>query len=162
VSDIGRVIGGYRIDAVLGRGAMGVEYEATQISLGRTVALKLLSDPGSDDDLFRERFRREALASSRLGHPNILPVYEVGELEGHPFVATRLIRGQTLRGMIAAGELDPARTLRLLAPIADAVDAAHAVGLIHRDIKPENILVGPGDHPYLTDFAIARSRPTRG
>ena len=153
--EVGRVIGGYRIDAVLGQGSVGTVYEATQIAVGRRVALKVLASAGRDDR-FRERFQREMRAARCLDHPNVVPIYDVGEVDHQLFVATRMVRGRTLRELIAAGEVDPARALRLLTPIADAIDAAHAIGLLHRDIKPENIIVAPEDHPFLVDFGLVR------
>ncbi|HUR86718.1 MAG TPA: protein kinase [Solirubrobacteraceae bacterium] len=153
----GRILGNYRIDGVLGRGGMGVVYEATQISLQRTVALKVIGADVSADSAFRERFRREGLIQAGLDHPHIVTVYEAGELERHLFIAMRLVRGPTLKDMIIGRELDAGRALRVLAPVADALDTAHDAGLIHRDIKPQNILVGPRDHAYLADFGLMKA-----
>jgi hypothetical protein len=162
--DVGTVLAGYRIEGLLGKGGMGVVYEATQLSLKRTVAFKLLAGELGEDPVFRERFRREALSQAALDHPNVVTVHEAGELEpdrpGAPprlFIVMRLVRGATLKEMIRAGELDPARTLALLRPIADALDTAHGRGLVHRDVKPQNILVGiPGERAYLSDFGLMR------
>ncbi len=151
-------VAGYRIEGVLGRGGMGEVYEATQLSLGRTVALKVLrSDLGADVG-FRARFQREGRIQAGLDHPNIVTVHEAGALPDGDglFLAMRLVRGPTLKELIRGGDLDPARTLALLGPIAAALDAAHAAGLTHRDVKPQNILIGPGDHPYLADFGLTR------
>lgn len=157
----GRILGNYRIEAVLGRGGMGVVYEATQISLQRTVALKVIGADISADPAFRERFRREGLLQAALDHPHIVAVHEAGELEQHLFIAMRLVRGPTLKDLIIGRELDPSRALRLLGPVADALDAAHEAGLIHRDVKPQNILVGPRDHAFLADFGLTKSSAER-
>ena len=155
----GSEIAGYRIEGILGRGGMGEVYEATQLSLGRTVALKVLRADLGADVAFRERFRREGRIQAGLDHPNIVTVHEAGELPGDAglYLAMRLVRGPTLKDLIRGGELTPQRTLDLLAPIAAALDAAHGAGLTHRDVKPQNMLVGPGDHPYLADFGLTRS-----
>ncbi|MDA0182217.1 protein kinase [Solirubrobacter phytolaccae] len=158
----GDAVAGYRIDSVLGRGGMGIVYTATQLSLNRTVALKFLADVlGSDAD-FRERFRREGLIQAALDHPNIVPVYEAGEVDEGLFLAMRLVRGSNLKELIVGGRLGVARTLRVLGPIADALDAAHEAGLTHRDIKPQNILVGARDHAYLADFGLTKEAGATG
>jgi hypothetical protein len=153
----GTEIAGYRVEGVLGQGGMGVVYEATQLSLDRTVALKLLAANLGDDDAFRERFRREGLLQAAIDHPNIVTVYEAGDTDQGLFLAMRLVRGPNLKDMVLARELDAGRTLRILTPIADALDAAHSQGLIHRDIKPQNILVSGRDHPYLADFGLTKA-----
>ena len=155
----GRILGNYRIDGVLGRGGMGTVYEATQISLRRTVALKVLRADVSADDAFRERFRHEGQIQAKLDHPHIVTVFEAGEFEGHLFIAMRLVRGPTFADLIARA-LQPERAVRLLGHVADALDAAHDAELIHRDIKPQNILVGPRDHPYLADFGLTKASET--
>ena len=136
---------------------MGVVYEATQLSLNRTVAMKLLATHLGEDPAFRERFRREGLLQAAIDHPNIVTVYEAGETEEGLFLAMRMVRGPNLKDMIVSRELDAGRTLRILSPIADALDTAHAAGLIHRDIKPQNILVGGRDHAYLADFGLTKA-----
>jgi hypothetical protein len=155
--DKGTTIAGYRIEGVLGQGGMGVVYEATQLSLNRTVALKLLAANLGDDPAFRERFRREGLLQAQIDHPNIVTVYEAGDADVGLFLAMRLVRGPNLKDMIISRELDAGRTLRILTPVADALDAAHAEGLIHRDIKPQNILVSGRDHAYLADFGLTKA-----
>ena len=152
----GTTIGGYRVDAVIGHGGMGVVYEATQMSLKRTIALKLLAPHLSEDPRFRARFRREGELQARLDHPHIVTVHEAGESEHGLFLAMRLVRGPRLKDLILARELNAERTVRLLAPIADALDAAHEEGLIHRDVKPQNILVGARDHAFLADFGLTK------
>ena len=154
----GTDIGAYRIEGLLGRGGMGIVYEATQHSLGRKVALKLLAADLSFDESFRRRFRREGRLQAGLDHAHIVPIYEAGELEDHGlFIAMRLVRGSTLKELVKSGELDGERTLRLLRPVADALDSAHEADLVHRDIKPQNILVGRRDHAYLADFGLTRA-----
>jgi predicted Ser/Thr protein kinase len=158
----GTTLAGYRVEGILGQGGMGVVYEATQLSLDRTVALKLLATNLGDDDAFRERFRREALIQAGIEHPNIVTVYEAGESEHGLFMAMRLVRGPNLKDMIVSRELDAGRALRILRPIAEALDTAHESGLIHRDIKPQNILVGGRDHAYLADFGLTKVSGEKG
>ncbi len=153
----GTVLAGYRIDGELGEGGMGVVYRATQLSLDRVVALKLLASGLSNDPGFRARFQREGQLQAALDHQHIVTVYEAGQTEHGLFLAMRLIDGPTLKRLILAGELDPRRSLRLLAQVAQALDSAHALGLIHRDIKPQNILIGHGDHAYLADFGLIKA-----
>lgn len=151
------MVAGYRIDGVLGEGGMGTVYRATQLSLNRTVALKILAGELSDDPGFRERFRREGQLQAIIDHPHIVTVYEAGATEHGLFLAMRLVRGPNLKDAIVAHELDPHRTVALLAQVADALDSAHEVGLIHRDVKPQNILIGARDHAYLADFGLMKA-----
>jgi serine/threonine protein kinase len=153
----GTTLSGYRIDGVLGQGGMGIVYEATQLSLNRVVALKVLAPHLGADHNFTERFRREGQIQATLEHPNIVTIYEAGLSDHGLFLAMRLVRGPNLKKLIVAGELDAPRTLRLLSPIADALDTAHAAGLIHRDIKPQNILIAGRDHPFLADFGLTKA-----
>ena len=154
----GTEVGGYRVEGLLGRGGMGIVYEATQHSLGRRIALKLLAAELSLDQSFRRRFEREGRLQAGLDHAHIVPIYEAGELEDHGlFIAMRLVRGATLKQLIRAGELDGQRLLTVLRPVADALDTAHEADLVHRDIKPQNILVGRRDHAYLADFGLTRA-----
>ncbi len=151
-------IPGYLIDGVLGEGGMGAVYRATQLSLNRLVALKVLTPEFSSDSAFRERFRREGLLQATLDHPHIVPVYEAGETDDHRlFLAMRMIEGPTLKELIVAREMGERRALRLLTQVAEALDSAHAAGLIHRDIKPQNVLVGKEDHAYLADFGLTQA-----
>ena len=152
----GEMVAGYRVDGLLGEGGMGAVYSATQISLNRTVALKVLSSEFGDDSGFRERFRREGLLQAALDHPHIVTVYEAGETEHGLFLAMRLVRGSTLKELILSDALDTRRSLSILRAVADALDSAHEVGLIHRDVKPQNILVGARDHAYLADFGLTK------
>ncbi len=150
------VVAGYRIDGTLGEGGMGTVYRATQLSLERVVALKVLTAELSSDPGFRERFRREGLLQAALDHPHIVTVYEAGEAEERLFLAMRMVEGPTLKDLIMRRQLDDRRALRLLTQVAEALDAAHAKGLIHRDVKPQNVLVGAGDHAYLADFGLTK------
>jgi serine/threonine protein kinase len=153
----GTIVSGYRIDGVLGEGGMGTVYEATQLSLQRVVALKLLAANLGDDPGFRARFEREGHVQAALDHRHIVSVYEAGQSDYGLFLAMRLVRGPTLKQLIFDGSLDPRRSVRLLAQVASALDAAHEAGLIHRDIKPQNILVGTSDHAYLADFGLIKA-----
>jgi serine/threonine-protein kinase len=136
---------------------MGAVYEATQLSLNRVVALKLLAPNLSEDPGFRARFEREGQVQAALDNDHIVSVYEAGQSEYGLFLAMRLIPGPTLKQLILDGSLDPRRSVRLLAQVAHALDAAHQAGLIHRDIKPQNILIGARDHAYLADFGLIKA-----
>ena len=152
----GTKVAGYEIEGILGHGGMGVVYEARQLALGRKVALKILAGTLGMDPSFKERFRNEGRIQAAIDHPHIVTVFEAGEWEDSLFIAMRLVRGPNLKEMIIARELEGARTLRILRPIAEALDAAHEAGLIHRDIKPQNILVGARDRAYLADFGLTK------
>jgi serine/threonine protein kinase, bacterial len=151
----GALVGPYRLGGLLGRGGMAVVYEATHESIGRTVALKLVSPDLADAD-FVERFRREGRMQASLQHPHVVTVYEAGTSEYGPYLAMRLIRGTTLAQLVNDGELSASRALRLVGQVADALDAAHASGMVHRDVKPRNVLVGDDDHAYLADFGLTK------
>ena len=155
--DQGTIIAGYRIDGVLGTGGMAVVYRATQLSLNRPAALKVITSEAGDEPSFRERFRREGQLQAAIDHPHIVTVYEAGESEHGLFLAMRVVRGPTLKDLILSGKLEPGRAVRLLTQVAEALDAAHDVGLIHRDVKPQNILVGAHDHAYLADFGLTKA-----
>ena len=153
----GDILSGYRVESIIGRGGMGVVYRAHQLSMERAVALKVLSGKHVQDESFRERFRREGRIAAQLDHPNILPVFEAGEADGHLFIAMRLIDGPTMGDLIyEQGVLRWQRVLEILTPIASALDAAAGAGLVHRDVKPQNILISSGGHPYLADFGLMR------
>lgn len=166
----GSSLDGYGVERMLGRGGMGVVYEAVQTSLERRVALKVLRPELAQDPAFVERFRREGRLQASLEHPHVLDVYEVGESPHGLFLAMRLIQGSTLAELLREGDLDAARALHLLDQVGDALDAAHAAGLLHRDVKPQNVLVGEDDNAFLADFGLSRpgadtvtaSRPTLG
>ena len=157
----GTTIAGYRIDGILGTGGMGVVYEATQLSLRRTVALKVLAPHLSADEAFAARFRREAMLQAALEHPSIVTVYEAGDSEDGLFLAMKLVRGTNLKQLILDG-LPPRRALDLLEQIAAALDTAHDAGLIHRDVKPQNMLVDHEDRAFLADFGLTKGASERG
>jgi serine/threonine-protein kinase len=161
---IGTDFAGYRITGILGRGGMSVVYAAEHVSLGRTVALKLLSPALGRDDSFRDRFTRESQLAARLDHPNIVPIYDAGEAEGFLYIAMRHIEGKDLGSLVGDdGPLSLPQTLFYIEQVASALDYAHEQGLVHRDIKPANILVAkPSDRVYLTDFGVAKQTSTRG
>jgi hypothetical protein len=154
----GALIAGYRVDGLAGRGGMGVVYRATQLSLGRTVALKLIAPTLAGDAHFRERFERESRLAAAIDHPNVLPVYEAGEADGTLFIAMRWVEGTDLRTLIRRGPgIPPRRAVRIIGQIAAGLDAAHHLGLVHRDVKPANILIPNGtEHAYLTDFGLMK------
>ena len=148
---------GLRIDAVAGRGGMGVVYRATDPSLGRSVALKVIAEGLLGEAAARERFVRESRAAAAIEHPNVIPIYSAGEQDGVAYIVMRFVDGDDLLERIRRdGALDPASAAQVVARVGSALDAAHAAGLVHRDVKPANILLGPGDHAYLTDFGLAR------
>ncbi len=156
----GSVFGGYRIDAFVARGGMGVVYRSTQLALDRTVALKVVAPEIADDPAFRERFEREARLAASLNHPNILPIYEAGEIDGQLFLSMRFVEGTDLGRLIAQGPLDPPRAAALIAQVGSALDAAHSRGLIHRDVKPGNVLIADEygqERAYLADFGLSKS-----
>jgi len=156
---IGSVVGGCRIEALIGRGGMGVVYLAEQVALGRRVALKLLAPALSHDAEFRARFQQEARTAASLEHPNVVPIYEAGESDGQLYLVMRHVEGIDLRTLLRReGPLAPPRAARIVAQVAAALDAAHANGLVHRDIKPANILIRDGDdeHVYLSDFGLTK------
>jgi WD40 repeat protein len=146
----------YEILGELGRGGMGVVFRARQISLNRPVALKMIRDGALAGETAAQRFRTEAENTAHLDHPNIVPIYEVGEHEGRPFFSMKLIEGGTLSGRQQSFRANPRQAAGLVAEVARAVQHAHQRGLLHRDIKPENILMDVGGTPYVTDFGLAR------
>src|SRR3954447_2236203 len=154
----GTTIAGYRVERLLGSGGMGTVYEATQLSLKRRVALKVIAPAVAADETLRRRFRREGELQAVIDHPHVLPIYEAGEAGGRLFIAMRLVRGETLKLLATSRSLPFGAMLRILGDIAGALDSAHAAGLVHRDVKPQNILVEPGGHAYLADFGLSRSR----
>ncbi len=157
----GAMVAGYRLEQRIGAGGMAVVFRATDERLGRTVALKVVTPALAGDDGFRERFIRESRAAAAVDHPHIIPVYGAGEDRGILYLAMRYVSGGDLGSLLRReGPLPAERAAFLLSPVASALDAAHAAGLVHRDVKPANVLVdmSPGrpEHPYLSDFGLAK------
>jgi hypothetical protein len=155
--DIGTDFLGYRIEELIGRGGMGIVYRAYDLRLKRPVALKLVAPPLARDERFRERFARESELVMSLEHPNVVPIYDAGDVDGRVYLAMRLVDGIDLRSLLRSeGALEPARAIAICAQIAVALDAAHARGLVHRDVKPSNVLLDGSEHVYLADFGLTR------
>ena len=153
----GTDFGEWRIDRLIGRGGMGVVYQATDRRLGRPVAIKLIADDRASDPAFQERFEREAKLTAAIDHPNVIPVYSAGEIDGQLYLATRFVDGTDLHDLLRGdGPLPPERAADVVRQVGEALDAAHAAGLIHRDVKPANVLLS-GRHAYLSDFGLTRS-----
>lgn len=149
-------MGDYELVEQIGRGGMGVVFRARQLSLGRLVAVKMIQRERLSSEHERQRFLAEAQATARLDHPGIVPVYEVGEFDGHPFFSMQLITGQTLSERLADGPLPQREAATLLAAVARAIGHAHEQGILHRDIKPSNIIIGADGRPLVTDFGLAK------
>jgi serine/threonine-protein kinase len=162
------VLAGYRIGSPIGRGGMGIVYDAEHVALGRSVAVKIVAPELSTDLTFRERFLREARLAATLEHPSIIPIYDAGEVDGVIYIAMRRVHGSDLAAFLSAnGPLDARRAIDVLRPVASALDAAHRRRLVHRDVKPQNILIEPetaesDEHVFLTDFGLTKRTDDSG
>ena len=152
----GQTLGHYRIVEQIGAGGMGVVYRAHDESLDRDVAVKVLHEAVAQDADRLSRFEREAKAVAKLNHPNILDVYELGDHEGRPFMATELLEGETLLERLEVGGLGWRKTAETGAAIAEGLAAAHGAGIIHRDLKPDNIFITSDGRVKILDFGLAR------
>jgi len=153
----GSTFAGYRVESLVARGGMGVVYHATDLSLQRPVALKLIAPEFAGDPRFRQRFLQEPRLAASLDHPHVIPIYEAGEFGGHLYLAMRYVQGSDLSSVLERdGRIAPEPALRILGQVAGALDAAHRRGLVHRDVKPANVLLDEDEQAYLTDFGITK------
>ncbi len=152
----GTCFGPYEITSVLGRGGMGIVYRAVDTRLLRDVAIKVLPDSVAYYKQALERFEREARSASALNHPNVVTVYDIGQVDGEPYLAMELVEGRTLRELMQAGPLPVRKTIALATQIAHGLAAAHSRGIVHRDLKPENVMVTPEERVKILDFGLAK------
>ncbi|MFQ5420488.1 MAG: serine/threonine-protein kinase, partial [Anaerolineae bacterium] len=152
----GTAVGSYKIIEKLGQGGMATVYRAYHEALDRYVAIKVLHAAYKDDEVFLRRFTREARVVARLEHQHIVPVYDFAEHEGYPYLVMRFVEGETLKERMSQGALSRPEILRVAAAVAQALDYAHAQGVLHRDIKPSNILLTKGGGVFIADFGLAR------
>jgi len=159
---LGSTFAGHRIDSIAGRGGMGVVYRATDLTLDRPVALKLIAPTLARDPVFRARFERECRLAAALDHPHVVPIFHAGAERGALYVTMRYVEGTDLRALLAEEHrLEPSRAVEIVTRVADALTEAHRHGLVHRDVKPANVLLATRDgseHAFLTDFGITKER----
>ena len=153
----GSVFAGHRVEALVGRGGMGVVYRARHLELDRVVALKVIGSEELEDRVVRERFLREAKAAASVDHPNVIPLHYAGEEDGVAYLVMRFVDGDDLRTLVRReGPLTPERAADIAGQAGEALDAIHAAGYVHRDVKPANLLLARGGHVYVTDFGVAK------
>jgi serine/threonine protein kinase len=150
------LLGPYRLEGVLGEGAVGTVYRAVRVSDGQVVALKVLKGRLSADEVFRRRFAHEARAAQAVQHKHLVPILDAGESDGHSYLAVAFVPGLTLEDRLGGGSLPLEEILRLAAGVGAGLDALHAAGLVHRDIKPANIMLDESGSALLTDFGLAK------
>ena len=159
----GSVFAGHRVEALVGRGGMGVVYRARHLELDRVVALKVIGSEELEDRVVRARFLREAKAAASVDHPNVIPLHYAGEEDGVAFLVMRFVDGDDLRTLVRReGPLTPVRAADIAVQAGEALDAIHAAGYVHRDVKPANLLLARGGHVYVTDFGVAKRVLTHG
>jgi serine/threonine protein kinase len=157
VDSVGQSLGRYRILEKIGAGGMATVYRGIQTSIGREVAIKVLSSSlAAQDEDFLVRFQREVQVSSTLQHPHILPVYDFGEYQGSPYIVMAYLKGGTLADLIRQGPMVLTEATRIITQLADALDFAHKSGVIHRDFKPSNVMLDERGNVYLADFGLAK------
>ena len=153
----GTMLGGCRIEAVVGRGGMGVVYRARQLDLDRDVAVKVIAPELVEDPQIRKRFLREVRAAGAVEHPNVMPVHGAGEAGGRAYLVMRYVAGHDMRTVVMTeGAIDPDRATWITAQLGDALDAIHSAGYVHRDVKPQNVMLDLAGHVYLSDFGLAK------
>jgi serine/threonine protein kinase len=156
---LGETLGRYRLDSVLGEGAVGVVFRAERLEDGETVALKVLKRALSRDEVYRQRFLREARVASEVRHSHLVPILEAGEADGYQYLAAGYVRGGSLEDRLQReGRLPVADCVRLAAEIGSGLDALHAQGIVHRDVKPSNVMLDEAGRAALTDFGLAKGR----
>ncbi|HLB45823.1 MAG TPA: serine/threonine-protein kinase, partial [Anaerolineales bacterium] len=153
---IGENVGPYRVIAQLGQGGMATVYKAYHASLDRYVAIKVLHPAFKEDTTFLARFQREARVLAKLEHPNIIPIYDFADHEGHPYLVMKYVEGETLKARLGQGPVALAETLKVVDAVGSALAYAHKQGILHRDIKPSNVIITDEGHYYLSDFGLAR------
>jgi serine/threonine-protein kinase len=154
--------GNYVLEAEIGRGGMGIVYRATRVSDGEQIAIKMILKGDFASEADRQRFDSEAYAAAKLNHPNIIPIYEIGDFQGREFFCMKLIQGQSLAERLSRGPMPPHRAARVMADISHAIDYAHDQGILHRDLKPSNIMLDDQGKAYVADFGLAKESTKGG